>query len=94
VHDFRARALELLDDPHARDEALLLRLEVVDLLDLPVDDLDLGAQPVVARFLRADHRLEHQVEGEGDEKTHDRRTDKGNDKMPFAILALLLAPGQ
>jgi hypothetical protein len=34
-----ARALQLLDDLHARNEALLLRLQIVDLLDLLVDDL-------------------------------------------------------
>ena len=37
VHDLRPRALQLLDDLHARDELLLRALEVVDLLDLLVE---------------------------------------------------------
>ena len=48
VH-LRARALGSRS-PACADKALLLRLQVVDLLDLPVDRLDLGTQPVVALF--------------------------------------------
>ena len=64
VHDLRPRALQLLDDLHARDELLLRALEVVDLLDLLVEPLDLGAQRLVAPLLRVDHRAEQQVGGE------------------------------
>jgi hypothetical protein len=58
VHDLGTGALQLLDDLHARDELLLLRLEVVDLLDLPVELGDLGAQAVVALLLALDQRFE------------------------------------
>ena len=41
VHDLGTRALQLLDDFHARDEARLVGLEAVDLLDLLVELGDL-----------------------------------------------------
>src|SRR5204863_3094803 len=41
VHDLWTRALQLLDDFHARDEARLVGLEAVDLLDLLVELGDL-----------------------------------------------------
>ena len=45
VHDFRPRALQFLDDVHARDEARLVGLEAVDLLDLLVELGDLFLEP-------------------------------------------------
>jgi hypothetical protein len=49
VHDLGTRTLQLLDDFHARDEARLVGLEAVDLLDLLVELRDL----VLESWLRA-----------------------------------------
>ena len=46
VHDLRTRALQLLDDFHARDESRLVGLEAVDLLDLLVEHGDFFVEPL------------------------------------------------
>ena len=53
MHDLRAAALQRLDDVHAREQALLLRVEAVDLLDLLVELRDLVGQQLVAVVLVA-----------------------------------------
>jgi hypothetical protein len=92
VYHLGTRALQGLDDAHARDEFLLLRLQVVDFLDLLVEHLDLGAQPVVASFLRVDHRANEQIGNEGRDRGQCRRGTQCHEKCQFSIPSLLVAP--
>jgi hypothetical protein len=68
VHHLRTRTLQLLDDLHARNELLLLRLEIVDLLNLLVQQFDLTLEALVALFLAVDHDAQHHVHGAGNQR--------------------------
>lgn len=92
MHDLGSRALQLLDDVHARDETLLLRLEVVDLLDLFVEGGNLGFQPLVALLLARDHRAEQHVDHAGGEQRCDGAAAESREKRHLAFFALLGAP--
>src|SRR5581483_1741625 len=94
VHDLRPGALQLLDDLHARDEALLGALQVVDFLDLLVELLDLAAQLLVAPLLGVDHGAEHQVDGEGHHARGERRDAQSHGERELALFALFFAPGK
>ena len=69
-------------------------LEVVDLLDLLVEQLDLGAQRLVAPLLGVDHRAEHQVGGESGHQRGERRAAERHEEGQLALFALLVTPGK
>jgi hypothetical protein len=94
VDDFRTRTLQLLDDFHARDEARLVSFEAVDLFDLLVELFDLSLEPLVARLLRADHRVHHQVTDEYREACADRCATECNEELELSLLAFFIAPGK
>ena len=52
VHDFGPLALQFLDDFHARDQALLAILEILDVGDLRIELDDLLLQKIVLLVLR------------------------------------------
>jgi hypothetical protein len=92
VHDLGPRALQLLDDLHARDELLFLLLEVVDLLDLLVELADLGAQALVAALLPGKQRVEVEVHAEGRDQRGDGRGAQRDQERQLAFLALRVTP--
>jgi hypothetical protein len=82
------------DDFHARDEARLVRLEAVDLLDLLVELGDLVLELGVTHFLRAHHRIHQQVTDESRERGADRRATERDEELDLSLFALFVAPGK
>ncbi len=92
MHDFRTALLQLLDDLHARQQALLLALEPVDFGDALFQLGDLVGQSLVARLLVRDHLRV------GKDRCYDNRygrddgTGGGDTELALTALALFLAP--
>ena len=94
VHDLGTRALQLRDDLHSCDEALALRLEVLDLDDLLVDLGNLRTQDLVAALLRARPALHRELGQVHDAGGDDQRAREGDEEFFLAPLAKVCAPGQ
>jgi hypothetical protein len=77
-----------------RDEARLVGLEAVDLLDLLVELDDLLVESIVTRLLRADHRVHHQVTDESREASADRCATERNEELELSLLSFFVAPGK
>ena len=77
MNDLGARALQLSDDLHAREQPLALGLEAVDLGDLLVELGDLAAQDLVAALLRARPALHRELGHVHDAGSHDQACRRG-----------------
>ncbi len=94
VHDFRSALLQLVDDLHACEQALLLPLEPVDLLDRALQLVDLLGQSRITTLLSGNHlRI-----GEHRQHHHSHgcqyRAAHGHSEIALASFSFFLAPGE
>src|SRR6185503_3961372 len=81
VYDLGPRALQLVDDAHARKQPLALAVERVDLFDLLVELRDLRFQDVVAATLRARLTLHGELRQVDDAHADDHRADERDEEL-------------
>jgi hypothetical protein len=87
MNNFRATALQTLDDGHAGQQALLLCLEATYFLDVPVHRGDLRAEESIALALAVGHATNHQAAQEGYEETRGHCRYYRQLELAFAALA-------
>ncbi len=91
MHDLRALALQLLDDFHAGDQALLAVLEILDVRDLGIELDDLFLQEIVLLVLRVDPAGVDDLRAARDDRAGEKCRDGGHAELAAPSLALLFA---
>ena len=94
MHHLGPAALQLLDDLHARDQALLAILEILNVGDLRVELDDLLLQEIVLLVLRIDPARVNDLAAQGKYHGGEHCRACGDEKLPPPDLAFLFAPGK
>src|SRR3546814_597401 len=94
VHHLRTVVRELFDDFLARQQARLLPVELLDLLDLGVDLADLRLQVGVALFLPGDLAVVVAVDQEPQRQPRQRGEGQHDAEFLLSLLAAFGAPWQ
>ncbi len=94
MHDLGPLALQFLDDFHARDQALLAVLEILNVGDLRIELDDLLFQQIVLFVLRIDPARVQKLAAQHEDDGGKRRGAEGDQKLATSDFSFLFAPGK
>ena len=94
MHDLGPFALQLLDDFHARDQALLAILEILNVGDLRVELDDLLFQKIVLRVLRIDPAGIQKLAAQDEDDRRKCGAAQGDHEFAASDFTFLFAPGK